>query len=219
MNLPPYLLQSPPESDACEAFSLCNYIFMKTGWLLSMVDLARIAVLKNPDNEKSSTVIAVANDTGLTAYNNCPLPVPFTIASFYSYPENLPRIKLGLKEVVNPKDPYLWTQLQWGSNLPQPTNHMVVMINDGSGDFIDSEPGGQIKNINKPSMFGSSPAKIIWQTSLTINLMNQTTVALSKDGKTIYLCTPIATDWDNFVKQASVEGIAIPSPIPPTSSL
>ena len=49
--------------------------------------------------------------------------------------------------------------------------------------------------------------------------MNQTQVVLSKDGKTVWLAVPIATDWDNFVKQANVEGITIPNPIPPSSSL
>ena len=218
MNLPPYLLQSPPETDACEAFSLCNYIFLKTGWLPSMVDLARIADLEEPANEYSDHVLAMAN-SGLTSYSNCPLPNPLTLSAFYSYPTNVPRIKLGLTLVSNPKDPYLWTQLQWGSNLPKPTNHMVVMINNGSGDFIDSEPGGQIKNINRPSILGGPPAKIIWQSSLSINFMNATQVVLSKDGKTVYLCTPIAMDWANFLKQASVEGIIVPDQIPPSSSL
>ena len=48
---------------------------------------------------------------------------------------------------------------------------------------------------------------------------NQSKVVLSKDGHTVYVCTPIATDFANFQKQASVEGIEIPNPIPPSSSL
>jgi hypothetical protein len=49
--------------------------------------------------------------------------------------------------------------------------------------------------------------------------MNQTKVVLSKDGKTVYLATPVAMDFDNFKRQAGVEGIEIPTPIPPASSL
>lgn len=48
--------------------------------------------------------------------------------------------------------------------------------------------------------------------------MNQTKVGLSKDGVTVYKVVPIATDFENFKKQASVEGIEVPSVIPPLSS-
>lgn len=49
--------------------------------------------------------------------------------------------------------------------------------------------------------------------------MNQTKVVKSKDGHTLYLCRPIATDFENFKKQADVEGIIIPDPIPSSNSL
>lgn len=49
--------------------------------------------------------------------------------------------------------------------------------------------------------------------------MNETKVVLSKDGKTVYKAIPIAEDWVSFQKQAAVEGIVIPNPIPPASSL
>jgi len=45
-------------------------------------------------------------------------------------------------------------------------------------------------------------------------LMNQTKVVLGKDGKTVYLATPIAMSFEEFKKQAGVEGIVIPNPIP-----
>lgn len=222
MNLPPYLLQSPPETDACEAFSLSNLIFMNTGWLPSMVDLARVSDLADPDNERSSVVLAAANNIGLTAYSNCPLPNPLTVPVFYGNPIKVLRQKLNITlKIPTAEDKYLWVQLQWGSNLAQPDNHMAVLINDGSGDFIDSEPGGQIKNINKPSIFGASPAKIMWQSAITINnppLMNQSALGLGKDGITVYILTPIAMDWENAQKQFSVEGIAVPEVIPPLSS-
>jgi hypothetical protein len=187
-----------------------------------MVDLARISDLSDPNDDRASVVQAAANNIGLTGYANCPMPVPFTIPAFYGNPAQVPRQKLNITlKTPTSDDKYLWVQLQWGSSLPQPTNHMAVLINDGSGDFIDSEPGGQIKNINKPSIFGASPAKIMWQSAITINkpIMNETQVVLSKDGKTIWLCTPVATDWPNFLKQAAVEGITVPATIPPSSSL
>jgi hypothetical protein len=49
--------------------------------------------------------------------------------------------------------------------------------------------------------------------------MNETKIVVSKDGQTLYKCTPIATDYPNFLKQAGVEGITVPNPIPPSSSL
>jgi hypothetical protein len=49
--------------------------------------------------------------------------------------------------------------------------------------------------------------------------MNQTKVVLGKDGKTVYLATPIAMDFENFKKQAGIEGIEIPNPIPAASTL
>ena len=48
---------------------------------------------------------------------------------------------------------------------------------------------------------------------------NQTKVVLSKDGRTVYVCTPMAMKYEEFQKQANVEGIEIPNPIPPATSL
>jgi N-acetyl-anhydromuramyl-L-alanine amidase AmpD len=51
------------------------------------------------------------------------------------------------------------------------------------------------------------------------HMPNQTRVVLGKDGKTVYLATPVAMDFENFKKQASVEGITVPDPIPPARDL
>ncbi len=48
---------------------------------------------------------------------------------------------------------------------------------------------------------------------------NQTRVALGKDGQTVWECKPIALTLDEYKKQAGVEGIVVPDPIPPISSL
>jgi hypothetical protein len=55
--------------------------------------------------------------------------------------------------------------------------------------------------------------------ALTNVPMNQTKIVVSKDGKTVYKCVPVAIDWNAFVAQSNVEGITIPNPIPPASSL
>lgn len=52
-----------------------------------------------------------------------------------------------------------------------------------------------------------------------LKTMNQTKPYLAKDGKTILLVTPMAMDMENFRKQAGIEGIEIPNPIPPASEL
>lgn len=108
-------------------------------------------------------------------------------------------------EVLN-KTP-LWTIVKTSSGLL----HCVAQINETQ--FFDSYEV-KVKNF-------SDGYPIQSQYQLTINLenMNQTQLVLSKDGKTVWKAVPIATDWNNFVAQAGVEGIIIPNPIPPSSSL
>lgn len=48
--------------------------------------------------------------------------------------------------------------------------------------------------------------------------MNQTQVRLGKDGKTVWICTPVSK-MDVLTERASVEGFMVPNPIPPTSDL
>ncbi len=50
-------------------------------------------------------------------------------------------------------------------------------------------------------------------------MQNQTKVVLGKDGKTVYTAVPVAISFEEFKKQADVQGIDIPNPIPPASSL
>ena len=40
-----------------------------------------------------------------------------------------------------------------------------------------------------------------------------------KDRRTVYLATPVVTDFEKFRKQASVERMVVPSPIPPEWNL
>lgn len=50
-------------------------------------------------------------------------------------------------------------------------------------------------------------------------LMNQTKLVLGKDGKTVYEATPVAMTFEEAKKQWAIEGIEVPNPIPPASSL
>lgn len=49
--------------------------------------------------------------------------------------------------------------------------------------------------------------------------VNQTKLVLGKDGKTVYKAIPVATTFDDLVKQCAVEGITVPDPIPPATIL
>lgn len=79
--------------------------------------------------------------------------------------------------------------------------------------------GGTTVHHIKENYFKSGFMFNAWTLIPKDNRMNQTKVVLSKDGKTVYKAVPIAEDFANFQKQAAVEGIDIPSPIPPASSL
>lgn len=70
-----------------------------------------------------------------------------------------------------------------------------------------------MKTLNKNNF--TDALKIV----LTPKSMNQTKIVLSKNGTTVYKAVPIATDFENFKKQMSVEGITVPNPIPPSSDL
>lgn len=98
-------------------------------------------------------------------------------------------------------------------NAGNATNHAVCLLKANSYRIFDSY---------SPFVKDFAADYVIpyfYKVLLIIKNMNQTKVVLSKDGTTVYECKPIATDWPNFLKQASVEGIEVPDPIPPSSSL
>jgi murein DD-endopeptidase MepM/ murein hydrolase activator NlpD len=74
---------------------------------------------------------------------------------------------------------------------------------------------GQLLNANN-GFFGSIDPKPYLQGA--VNKMNQTKVALGKDGKTVWICTPVST-MEVLKERAAVEGFDVPTPIPPTASL
>lgn len=71
----------------------------------------------------------------------------------------------------------------------------------------------------KSNYFDSAHMFDAWTLIPRSIMQNQTKLVLGKDGKTVYKATPVATDFENLKKQASVEGIEVPNPIPPAASL
>ncbi len=99
-------------------------------------------------------------------------------------------------------------------SIPQPyPNHAVVLVHleNGLAYYFDSY---------SPFLKTIAIKKIARAFKIVLKgNMNQTKPYLAKDGKTILLVTPVAMDFENFKKQASVEGIEIPNPIPNANTL
>lgn len=101
--------------------------------------------------------------------------------------------------------------------VPHPDpNHAITLLHIEGQDkaYVQDHYSYQVKTM--------SVSKIAYAAKVVINqylMANQTRVVLSKDGKTVFLATPIAMDFENFKKQAGVEGITVPNPIPPASDL
>lgn len=165
---------------------------------------------------------------GVCTNSTWPTDVSVNDPTFYANPSSeayaealawrhqwLPQLISGIQASQIPtallKAPLL-TEIVLGSPTDNPatgTPHLVEQLNTTQyADSILGQP--QVKTFQQPPINYSQ---------LIITPMNQTSVVLSKDGKTVYLCTPIAMDWANFLKQASVEGIEVPNPIPLSSSL
>lgn len=96
--------------------------------------------------------------------------------------------------------------------VPHPNHAVVAVAIEGSTVYYFDSYSPFLKTINISKIHYA--LKIVLKGN-----MNQTKPYLAKDGKTILLVTPMAMDFENFKKQAGVEGIAVPDPIPPASSL
>jgi len=94
-----------------------------------------------------------------------------------------------------------------------PTHAVCLVHIEGDTAYYFDSYSPYLKTINVANIYGYA-LKIVLKAS-----MNQTKIVLGKDGKTVYKAIPVATDFENFKKQASVEGIEVPTPIPPASSL
>lgn len=93
-------------------------------------------------------------------------------------------------------------------------NHAVTLLCiEGTNAWIQDHYSQPVRKIPVSSIYYA--LKIV----LNKPNMNQTQLRLGKDGRTVYKVVPIATDFENLKKQASVEGITVPNPIPPISEL
>lgn len=110
----------------------------------------------------------------------------------------------------NPEPP----PIAW-CNAGNATNHAVCLLKTSNYRIFDSY-NPFVKDLD-----GAYAIPYFYKVLFNLKgvNMNETKVVLGKDGKTVYKAVPVATDWENFQKQASVEGITIPNPIPPASSL
>lgn len=122
----------------------------------------------------------------------------------------------GWSDLLNPRPPQ-GGETQWGHALYAMGYHLhsgqKCVIAKSS--WCDSVSEHHIKENYFLSGFTFNP----WTLIPKDQNMNQTKVVLGKDGKTVYKATPIAEDFENFKKQAGVEGIVVPTPIPPASTL
>jgi hypothetical protein len=94
-------------------------------------------------------------------------------------------------------------------------NHAVTLlaIQGSSAIYFDSyDPF--VKTTDVSNIYKNYALKIVLKGN-----MNQTKIVLGKDGQTVYKATPVATDFENFKKQAEVEGITVPNPIPKADTL
>ncbi len=120
-----------------------------------------------------------------------------------------PSVAVQMSKTATYEAPYtIGVIVDLNKGLGSPLYHGVALLNGLIWDSYPTNP----KALEWP---------IIWAYKFVIKPkhMNETKIVLSQDGKTVYKAVPIATDWNNFLAQASVEGIVVPNPIPPSSSL
>jgi hypothetical protein len=124
----------------------------------------------------------------------------------------------GWQNLANPQPPKP-NSAEWGHALYFFGYH----LHDGQKCVIAKSSWGNAGNTTvhhiKQNYFDSGFMFNAYTLTPKETLVNQTKIVLGKDGKTVYEAKPIATDWPNFLKQAAVEGIEVPNPIPPASTL
>jgi hypothetical protein len=92
--------------------------------------------------------------------------------------------------------------------LPYPNHAVVLVAMDGQDCYYFDTYSPYLKTINV--------SKISYALKIVLNqgvLMNQTKVVLGKDGKTVYLATPVSK-MDVLTERSSIEGFVIPNQIP-----
>lgn len=172
-------------------------------YLDKVADTARIVGLvteeEYPNNPKATAWVEYYKPISMDVINRAE---PQAI-SFEETPIDAANLKKQLKQ----------SPLQITIVAPHP-NHAVTLLHiDGGKAYIQDHYNYQIRRI--------AVSQIAYALKIVLSKpnMNQTKIVVGKDGKTVYKAVPIATDFENFKKQMSVEGIEIPNPIPPASTL
>jgi hypothetical protein len=191
-KIPPYESQysATTHTDAqdCIAESLCHIVYMMTGRRYSPRALALMSGTTEAGNDVND-VLEAANTKGLIPYELWPTPDSFTWDSYYApIPADVlakaEKLAITLIAADLDKSP-LWTELEWGANLPVPTRHMVAQIS--ATQYFDSEQGAPIKPITYEN------AIIAYKTSIKINKppMNTYVQTMNYNG-TIGIFVPVS---------------------------
>lgn len=208
------------DSQACVTFSILNVIEtqykFKTGKDINFSDrfIAKMSGTTTQGNSVQNVCDAI-NKYGLVLEEEWPTDVEFNWAQYYA---PIPQSVLDKAK----KYPIQYEFHSPGDDLDKEMKHVPLEI-----IILAFNPTHSVMKINKTQQFDSYPSYVEPQQSIHIATkviltgvtMNQTKVVLGKDGKTVYKAIPVAEDFANFIKQAGVEGIEIPNPIPPASSL
>lgn len=163
-----YSAKGHTDAQDCVEESLCHITYMLTGIRYSPRALAYLTPVQ-PTGSSVTQALAAEKVFGFIPYDLWPTPDTFTWETYYA---DIPQTVLDQAQfyVIKLLPPDLnvsplWTELEFGSNLPIPTRHMVAQINQTQ--YFDSEAGNPIKNISDPSPLGSN-AIIAYQTSISL---------------------------------------------------
>lgn len=210
---PPYYLQyslkTGVDSLACVSFSLCNMIYMMTGKLYSPRALAKMSATDFVHGNNVATVLNAADEQGLIPYDLWPVPETFTWDEFYApIPQNILDKAEKLDIVLIPPDltkSPIWTEFE-GLNSNTNTLYLHMVAGIGNNQFVDSEPGGQIKDFTGKT--------IEWQSSIKINnLPTMTnTIFVHKAGTQEYGFYVPATSPETIKDKALNYGVDIIKP-------
>lgn len=210
---PPYHLQysivNRVDSLGCVSFSLCNMTYVMTGVMYSPRALAKMSATDFVHGNNVTTVLTAADEQGLIPYDLWPVPETFTWDEFYApIPQNILDKAQKLDIVLIPPDlnkSPIWTEFE-GVNANTNTIYQHMVAGIGDNQFIDSEPGGQIKTFTGKT--------IEWQSSIKINnLPNMTNVIfVHKDGTSEYGFYVPATSSETIKDKALNFGLEIEKP-------
>lgn len=225
--------KDPVEVMACVTFSLLNNFEIQHKFKGIDINLSDRFTAKASDTQMNGNTFERVADstrhTGVVREETYPNnPKAQTWAEYYKeIPQDVLKkaVKVDFNYEIIPRVADWSGQLQkylkqcplW-ITIPEPhPNHAVTLLRVvGNTAYIKDHYSQAIRTIKVSDI--SIAAKVVLNKLIQFN-MNQTKIVLSKDGKTVYKAVPIATDFENFKKQASIEGIEVPNPIPPASEL